>query len=114
MFLFEIHGTEGDLIIAPADPTQRAGVQYAELKLRGARRQDSALAELTIPESYRLVTPEVPSGPPLNVGQLFVRLAEEIREGKPVSHDFNVGVQRHQLLDTIQKASDTGQRQVET
>ena len=35
-------------------------------------------------------------------------MAEGIREGKPVSPDFDVAAKRHQLLDAIQKASDTG------
>jgi hypothetical protein len=45
-------------------------------------------------------------------GSLFMRMAERIREGKPVSPDFDVAVKRHQLLDVIQKASDTGIRQI--
>jgi predicted dehydrogenase len=40
-----------------------------------------------------------------------MRMAEGIREGKSVSTDFDVAVKRHQLLDAIQKASDTGIRQ---
>jgi hypothetical protein len=41
-----------------------------------------------------------------------MRMAEGIREGKSVSPDFDVAVKRHQLLDVIQKASDSGIRQV--
>ena len=37
-----------------------------------------------------------------------MRMAERIREGKPVSPDFDVAVKRHQSLDAIQKVSDTG------
>jgi hypothetical protein len=37
---------------------------------------------------------------------------EDIREGRSVSPDFDVAVKRHQLLDAIQKASDTGMRQI--
>ena len=40
------------------------------------------------------------------------RSAEDIREGKSVSPDFNVAVKRHQLLDVIQKATDSGIRQI--
>jgi len=39
-------------------------------------------------------------------------MAEGISEGKPVSPDFDVAVKRHLLLDAIQKASDTGLRQM--
>ncbi len=105
-FLFEIHGTEGDLAIAPADPRQGTSVQISEFTVRAAQR--GKLADLPMPESYRWVPPPVPAGPPFNVAQPFVRMAEGIREGKPVSPDFEVAAKRHQLLEAIQKASDTG------
>jgi len=54
----------------------------------------------------------VPAGLPFNVAQLYARMAEGIREEKSVSPDFDVAVKRHQLLDVIQKASDTGIRQI--
>jgi hypothetical protein len=41
-----------------------------------------------------------------------MRMAEGIREGMSVSPDFDMAVKRHQLLDVIQKASDTGIRQI--
>jgi hypothetical protein len=40
-------------------------------------------------------------GLPFNVAQLFMRMTEGIREGKPVSTDFDVAVKRHELLDAI-------------
>jgi predicted dehydrogenase len=106
-FLFEIHGTEGDLAIVPADPRQATNIQVSEFTVRGL-----PLADLSIPQSYRWVPPAVPAGLPFNVAQLYMRMAEGIREGKSVSPDFDVAVKRHQLLDVIQKASDTGIRQV--
>ena len=61
---------------------------------------------------YRRVPPAVPAGLPFNVAQLYMRMAEGIREGKSVSPDFDVAIKRYQLLDAIEKASDTGIRQV--
>jgi predicted dehydrogenase len=110
-FLFEIHGTEGDLAIVPADPRQATYIQVSEFTVRSAQA-GKPLADLSIPESYRWVPPAVPAGPPFNVAQLFVPMAEGIREGKSVSPDFDVAVKRHHLLDAIQKASDTGIRQI--
>jgi len=110
-FLFEIHGTDGDLIVAPTDPRQGTSVQISEFTVRGAQ-SGKTLADLPIPESYRCVPAQVPAGPPFNVAQLFVRMAEGIHEGKAASPDFEVAVQRHQLLDAIQTASDSGLRQV--
>jgi predicted dehydrogenase len=45
------------------------------------------------------------------MGQLFVRMAAAIREGKPAHPDFELAVKRHRLLDVVQRASDTGARQ---
>ena len=110
-FLFEIHGTDGDLAIVPADPLQATYIQVSEFTVRGAQA-GKPLADLSIPESYRWVPPAVPAGLPYNVAQLYMRMAEGIREGRFVSPDFDVAVKRHQLLDVIQKASDTGIRQI--
>ena len=110
-FLFEIQGTEGDLAIVPADPLQATYIQVSEFTVRGAQT-GKPLADLSIPASYRWVPPAVPAGLPYNVAQLYMRMAEGIREGRSVSPDFDVAVKRHQLLDVIQKASDTGIRQI--
>jgi len=109
-FLFEIHGTEGDLAIVPADLRQATNIQVSEFIVRG-EQAGKPLADLSIPESYRWVPPAVPAGFAFNVAQLYMRMAEGIREGKSASPDFDVAVKRHHLLDAIQKASDTGIRQ---
>jgi predicted dehydrogenase len=75
-------------------------------------QEGKPLADLSIPESYRWVPPAVPAGLPFNVAQLFMRMAEGIREGKSVSPDFDAALNRHQLLEAIQKASDTAIRQI--
>ena len=54
----------------------------------------------------------VPPDSRYNVAQLYMRLAEGIREGKPVSPGFDAAVTRHRLLDAIVRASDTGMKQV--
>jgi predicted dehydrogenase len=110
-FLFEIHGTNGTLAIVPTDPRQATYIQVSEFTVRGAQA-GKPVADLSIPESYRWVPPTVPAGLPFNVAQLFMRMAEGIREGKSISPDFDMALKRHQLLDAIQKASDTGIRQI--
>jgi predicted dehydrogenase len=109
-FLFEIQGTDGELIIAPVKPRPGSSVQISELGIKGSVA-GKPLEEVVIPESYRWVPSEVPAGPPFNVGQLFVRMAEAIRAGKRAAPDFDLAVTRHHLLDVIQEASDAGQRQ---
>jgi predicted dehydrogenase len=110
-FLLEIHGTEGALAIVPADPRQETYIQVSEFTVRGAQGRNQ-LADLSMPEGYRWVPSAVPAGLPFNVAQLYLRMAEGIREGKSVSPDFDLAVNRHKLLDVIQKASDTGNRQI--
>src|SRR5712671_2863729 len=86
-------------------------IQVSEFTVRGAQA-GKPLADLSIPKSYRWVPPAVPAGLPFNVAQLYKRMAEGIRERKSLSPAFDVAVKRHQLLDVIQKASDTGIRQI--
>ncbi len=107
-FLFEIHGEDGDLALAA---TTRASMQRQELRLQGARGAAKELADLPVPARYRWVPDGVPPGSPYNVAQLYARLAERIRDGKPVSPGFDAAVTRHRLIDMIVRASDTGIKQ---
>ena len=105
-FRFEVHGTEGALVA-----TSDGSVQIGDMTLLGARNDERALAELPLQEGDRWVPAGTPDGPPLNVAQLFRRLGEAIRSGGPVDPDFNAAVKLHELLDAIQRASDSGQAQ---
>jgi predicted dehydrogenase len=87
-------------------------MQRQDLNLRGARGEGAALADLPVPCKYRWVREGVPSGSPYNVAQLYVKLAEAIRDGRPASPGFDAAVTRHRLLDAIVRAADTGVKQV--
>jgi predicted dehydrogenase len=108
-FLFEIHGSEGDLALAA---TMRASTQRQELTVRGARGTAKDLADMPVPARYRWVPQGVPEGSPYNVAQLYVRLGEAIRNGAPVHPGFDTAVVRHRMLDMITEAARSGQRQV--
>jgi predicted dehydrogenase len=108
-FLFEIHGEDGDLVLAA---TSRASTQRQELRVQGARGAGEPLAEMAIPAKYRWVAQGVPEGSPYNVAQLYARLGQAIRDGAPVTPGFDAAVTRHRLLDMITRASETGQKQV--
>lgn len=105
-FAFHIYGTKGTLSLDSG-----GSAQYGEHVLRGARGPDKSLEPLPVPPSYTWVPDSVPKGAPFNVAQLLQRHGESIRSGVPLANDFNVGVRLHRLLDTIKKASDSGQRQ---
>jgi predicted dehydrogenase len=108
-FLFEIHGNEGDLVLAA---TSRASMQRQALRLQGARGAGAALADMSIPAKYRWVPEAVPKGSPYNVAQLYAKLADSVRDGTPASPGFDAAVTRHRLIDAIMRASDTGRKQV--
>ena len=108
-FLFEIHGDNGDLVLSA---TTRASMQRQELKLQGAQREAKELADLPVPARYRWVPDGVSPASPYNVAQLYARLGECIRDGKPASPGFDAAVTRHRLIDAIVRASETGQKQV--
>jgi predicted dehydrogenase len=107
-FLFEIHGTEGDLVVAS---TTGGSMQRQELSLHGAQGKGTKLAELPIPAKYRYVPENTPANSPYNVAQLYAQLANSIRNGTPASPGFDAAVKRHRLIDAIVRASTTGQKQ---
>ena len=92
-------------------PTTRNSMQRQTLVLKGARGAGAALAELPVPAKYQWVPEGVPAEDPYNVAQLYSKLGEAIRDGKPVSPGFDAAVTRHRLLDMIMRASETGQKQ---
>lgn len=108
-FLFEIHGEAGDLVLAA---TSHASTQRQELAVQGAHGAGTPLADMAIPAKYRWVPDGVPQDSPYNVAQLYRKLGEAIRAGKPVAPGFNEAVSRHRLLDRIVQAAETGRKQI--
>jgi predicted dehydrogenase len=108
-FLFEIHGEGGDLVLSS---TTRGSVQRQELNLQGARGDAATLADLPIPAQYRWVPDALSRDSVYTVAQLYGKLAESIRNGTPANPGFDAAVTRHQLLDMIVRAAETGQKQV--
>ena len=108
-FLFEIHGDQGDLQLTA---TSQASMQRQELNVRGARGNEKELVELPIPGKYRWVPEGLAPDSRYNVAQLYARLAEGIRDGKPISPGFDAAVTRHRLLDAIVHSSETGMKRV--
>src|SRR6266571_1724486 len=102
--LWEINGTEGDLQVT-ADGGQ---AQIFEMTVRGGKGAQSSLEVLPVPQQYRFSP--LP-GPPTNVAQAYARFARDYREGTHLCPTFDDAVTRHRMLDAIEKAAETGQRQ---
>jgi len=64
-----------------------------------------------VPGRFSPVPEAVPAGPPRNVAVLYREFARAISSGQPAAPDFDMAVRYHQLLEQIQRASDTGIRQ---
>ena len=102
--LWEINGTEGDLQVT-ADGGQ---AQIFDLTVRGGNGVQSSLEGLPVPPQYRFSPLQ---GPGTNVAQAYAHFARDYREGTHLSATFDDAVTRHRMLDGIEKAAATGQRQ---
>jgi len=105
-FRLEVFGREGTLVAESNEHPQTNG-----MRLFGGKGADAQPGELDIPDRLSWVPETVPRGAPFNVAQMWSRFAEAIRSGERAEPDFDTAVERHRLLESIQKASDTGERQ---
>ena len=105
-YRMEIYGRDGALVVESHEHPQLNG-----MRLLGARGSQKALEELPVAPANRWVSDSVPDGPPLNVAQMWSRFATAVHAGEDVEPDFDHAVERHRLLDAIQRASATGERQ---
>jgi predicted dehydrogenase len=97
-----VYGSKGTIIASTQGLPQITAVTLVGAQGSGP------LNQLTVPERLRFVPKAVPFGPPQNVGQAYVRMAEAIREGKHFAPNFDDALKVHQLLDAIQRSSDEG------
>jgi predicted dehydrogenase len=104
--LWEINGTEGDLQLTAAG----GQAQIFEMGVRGGQGAQSSLELLPVPEHYRWSPPQRP-GPSTNVAQAYARFARDYHEGTHLCPTFEDAVTRHRMLDAIETAAATGQRQ---
>jgi predicted dehydrogenase len=102
--LWEINGTEGDLQLTAAG----GQAQIFEMTVRGGKGARSSLEMLPVPKKYRWSPPQ---GPSTNVAQAYARFARDYRDGTHLCPTFDDAVTRHRLLDAIETAAATGQRQ---
>jgi predicted dehydrogenase len=102
--LWEINGTEADLQLTAAG----GQAQIFQLELRGGNGDRSALEILPVPEQYQWALPQ---GPSTNVAQAYARFARDYRDNTHLCPTFEDAVTRHRMLDAIETAAATGQRQ---
>ena len=105
---WEINGSDGDLLVTNTLGT----VDFGPVTIRGARRQQTALAELPVPERY-MVVPQL-SGreaePACNVAHAYAHLVRDWTDGTEAVPTFADAVSRQRLLDRIARAAASGER----
>jgi len=106
-YRMEIYGREGTLVTTGSVSSQRGEM----LRVQGAQGSQE-LMDLTIPNRFVYVPDDFPKGDPFNVGQMYALFADAIRTGQNRLPTFDDAVDLHRLLDTIKRASDTGQEQL--
>ena len=98
----EIYGREGALVIR-ANGALSLGPNQMH-----AGKAKEPMASMPVPSKYKLAPEGTPGGPPYNVAQAYARMADALRAGRSFDVDFNLAVQRHKLIDAIERSSATG------
>src|SRR5258705_7514469 len=98
----EIYGREGALVIR-ANGALSLGPNQMH-----AGKGKEAMAPMPVPAKYRVVPESTPAGQSYNVAQAYARAADALRGGGPFDVDLNLAVQRHKLIDAIERSSATG------
>lgn len=104
--LWEINGTEGDLQLTAAG----GHGQIFEMRVYGGKGAQSSLEELPVPAAYRWASASL-QGPAVNVAQAYARFASDYRKGTHFCATFDDAVRRHHMLEAVETAARTGQRQ---
>lgn len=105
--LFEVNGTEGDLILSTPE---LSALQNSDCVLKGSQR-GAAMEILPVPGRYRMIGGVAPSSRIANVAELYARIARSLTGGLQLAPDFELAVTRHHTLDAIRRADHSGQRQ---
>jgi len=98
----DIYGTEGALVLRAEGSFNTGG---SELH---AGQGKQPMAAMPVPAQYKVVPDGTPAGPPYNVAQAYARAADALRGSGTFDVDFDLAVQRHKLIDAIERSSATG------
>lgn len=98
----EIYGREGALVIRA-----NGALSLGPCQMQAGKGKEP-MASMPVPSKYKLVPEGTPGGQPYNVAQAYARMADALRGGRSFDVDFNLAVQRHTLIDAIERSSATG------
>ena len=98
----EIYGRDGALVIRA-----NGALSLGPNQMHTGKGKE-AMAPMPVPAKYKFVPEGTPGGQPYNVAQAYARAADALRGGGSFDVDFNLAVQRHKLIDAIERSSATG------
>jgi predicted dehydrogenase len=97
----EIYGRKGTLVLTSTS------VNIGPSQLHLAIGNDD-MAEITPPDSYRLIPADMAAGPGRNVAQAYARFASALQSRTTDAPDFNDAVRRHALIDAMERSHRDG------
>jgi predicted dehydrogenase len=97
----EIYGRKGTLVLT--SKSVNIGPSQLHLGIGNGK-----MAEITPPDSYRLIPADMAAGPGRNVGQAYARFATAMQSGTAASPDFDHAVVRHALIDAMERSHREG------
>ena len=98
----EIYGREGALVVR-TDGSFNIGPSSVH-----AGKGKEAMVAMPVPSKYRVVPDGTPTGQAYNVAQVYARAADALRNAGSFDVDFTLAVQRHKMIDAIERSSATG------
>src|ERR1019366_2173881 len=90
--------------VSAASAERNPSVYHGPNQLLGARGKEP-LTPMETPTRFTLIPDTLPAGPPRNVAQAYVRLAQAMAEGKPFDPDFAHAVRAHKLVSALEQSS---------
>jgi predicted dehydrogenase len=101
-FRMDIYGRDGALTVTtPGSANIGPNVVY------GCKGREASAA-LPIPDRFKVAAEGTPAGQAYNVGQAYTRLADSLRDRAPFDPDFDLAVQRHRMIEAMERSSDEG------
>jgi predicted dehydrogenase len=95
----DIYGRKGAMTLSA-----NAALSIGPNRLLATRGREPA-TELPVPDRFTLVPEGTPGGSPKNVAQAYARFADTKGDGGGFDPDFDLAVQRHRLVDAIERSS---------
>jgi predicted dehydrogenase len=108
-FRWEINGTDGDLVV-----TSHGSMWNRGLTLVARQGSQNEFTALPVPARYEQRVPQFvgrSTETAYNIAYAYAQLRDDITEGTNVIPDFDHAVRRHRMIDAVERAAETGQRQ---